>query len=994
MAALTILGAFAYTTIPASIFPTMSFARVDVVIDAGDLPPERVRIAISQPLERAFGGLPSVTRTLATSTQGSAELIVEFDPATDVRYDLQSVDQAIAAMSGLLPRGVSTSATVINPNSEPVLSYAFSSPVLSQTVVRELIAQNLVPAFSGVPGLARTLAVGGPEREYNVDLDAAALAAHGLSAGDVGRAIADANAVTAPGIATAFAQRNVLVVDSRILDARSLGAVVVPDSRRVPTRLDALGRVSLGVAPASTAMSFDASHAVGLNFYALPGADSVKMADAVEARMRDLAPRLPGGMRATKYWDQTQLIRDSQSSLRDAIGLGALLAVGVILLFLRNLRLTLIAAIVIPLAMAITIFAIGRMGQTLNLMSVGGLAVAVGLIIDDAIVVIENIARNLHAHPTDSKRLVVVRSMRELIAPMSASTLTTVVVFVPLVLLSGVSGFFFRALAATLGTALVVSLGLAIFVTPILAEKMMQPVGAVHDDVGFVARLLARYEPLLRWALAHRRTVYIASAGVLVVTALLLTRLPSDFLPKLDEGQFEIRYQMPVGTALEASDAAATQLERVALADPAVVSVGRFTGIDTNGFSPTPVRNGTIRIALRPRSKRDSFDAITNRMRDAMQRSVPAVHLDFHQILEDIIDDISGAPAPLEITVRGADERLLEASATSIADRIAKVAGVTDVFSGVIHDDPALRVAPNAARLAALGLSANDVSDAISASTQGTVATSLAGSTTLVPVRVRVAGGGGSPGSGLLATSAGVLQLDSLATTARDVLTSDVTDENGQRVVIVTANYSGATLSAVVADVGNALARTPLPPGYTWSMGGAYRAQQQSFREFASVVAIAIALVFFVMLATFGSFRLPLVVLTAIPLALIGVAIGLFATGTPFNVSSFMGLLLLVGLIVKNGILLIDVANRKRAEGASVHEALVTAGRLRLRPIVMTTCAAIGGLLPLAFGLGSGSEMERPLAIAVIGGLSTATVFTLIAIPVLYAGFTAKDRPA
>jgi multidrug efflux pump subunit AcrB len=377
-------------------------------------------------------------------------------------------------------------------------------------------------------------------------------------------------------------------------------------------------------------------------------------------------------------------------------------------------------------------------------------------------------------------------------------------------------------------------------------------------------------------------------------------------------------------------------------------------------------------------------------MRGAMQANVPAVQLDFHQILEDMINDISGAPAPIEITVRGNDERYLEASAATVANRIGKLPGIADVFSGVVRDDPAVRIAPNAARLAALGLSASDVSDAIAAATQGTVPTSIAGATTLVPVRVRVDHLSSSP-AGMLATTAGVLPLASLATTTRDVLTSDVTDENGRRVVIVTANYGGATLSAVVAEVREALAGV-LPPGYTWSIGGAYRAQQQSFREFAAVVAIAIALVFFVMLATFGSYRLPLVVLTAIPLALIGVAAALFITRTPFNVSSFMGLLLLVGLIVKNGILLIDVANRARAAGASIDDALVTAGRLRLRPIVMTTFAAIGGLLPLAFGLGSGSEMERPLAIAVIGGLSTATVFTLIAIPVLYAGFTAKDR--
>jgi len=990
VAAITALGVWSYTTIPASIFPTMSFARVDVVADAGDLPPDRIRIAVALPLERTFTGLPSVTRVRSTSAQGNAEVIVEFDPHTDVNADLQRVYAGIASVRAQLPPDTNVEATIINPNSEPVISYAFTSPQLSQTLVHELLQNNLVPQFYGIAGLARMLVVGGEQREFLIDLDPSALAARGLSAADVSRALADANAVVSPGVVDAYAQRHVLVVDSRISDAQALGAVSVPLASHDAVPLRSLGTVRLATAPATLAMSYDAGRATALNFYALPGADAVKMADAIESRMNALAPHLPGAIAAHRYWDQTTLVRDSQASLRDAIGLGALLAILVILLFLRNVRMTLIAAIVIPIAIALVIFAIGQFGQTLNLMSVGGLAVAVGLIIDDAIVVIENIARHLHSERGKDRRLLIAHAMGELIAPMTASTITTVVVFLPLALLTGVAGFFFRALAITLATALLISLLLAIFVTPIIAEKLVRV--SDETEVGFVARVLAGYEPVLRWALAHRSAVYIASSVVLIVTALLLLRLPSDFLPALDEGQFEIKYLMPVGATIAASDAAATAMERVALADPAVASVGRFTGIDTNGFSPTPPRLGTIRITLKPRSQRDAYEVVSDRLRDAMQATVPAAALDFHQILEDMINDVSGAPAPIEVTIRGNDQAKLIELADSTADRFEKLDGVSDVFSGVTYDDPTVRIAPNGTRLAALGLTGADLSDALASATLGSVATTVASETQLVPVRVRTATGAMPLAARLLPAAGAAFPLDGLARPTDAGASSDITEENGARIMMMSANFGGKSLSSVIAEVRGVLAKSAFPPGYSWSIGGQFEAQQASFREFATVIAIAIALVFFVMVATFRSYRLPLVILTAIPLALIGVALALFITQTPFNVSSFMGLLLLVGLIVKNGILLIDVANRTRAAGASVEEALVTAGRLRLRPIVMTTCAAIGGLLPLALGLGSGAEMEKPLAIAVIGGLCTATAFTLVAIPVLYAGF-AERRP-
>jgi CzcA family heavy metal efflux pump len=994
VAVLTVLGAYVYTTIPASIFPTMSFSRIDVVAEIGNLPPDQVRVAVALPLERAFQGLPSVTRVLTTSSQGNAEFVVEFDPKTAVQTDLTYVEQAISQTRGSLPPATNVEANIINPNSEPIVSYALSSNAMSQTLLHEFAQYSMAPRFYGIPGLARVIVAGGPQREFHVDLNPAALAQYGLTASDVSRALAQAADVTAVGLQNAHYVRNVVVVDAGITTTEQLARVMVPIANHGAVPVDALGNVSLGVAPMTDEVSFDAHHAVIVSFYALPGADAVKMAGEIAARASTLSRSLPAGVTFRKFWDQTRLVKESQASLRDAILIGAVLAILVIFVFLRNVRMTLVAAIVIPIAMAIAVFVIGEAGQTLNLMSVGGLAIAVGLIIDDAIVVVENIARNHHEHPERPLRQLVADSMAQIGAAMAASTATTVVVFIPLALLSGVSGFFFRALALTLASALIVSLGLALFLTPVLAKWLLRPRDQDEEERGLIPAALHRYEPWLRWALAHRPAIYAGSAGVLALTVLLLARMPSDFLPKLDEGQFEIGYQLPPGTSLAASDEAAHRMEQLILRDPAVAAVGRWTGLDTNGYSPTPQNYGTLRVELKPANERPGYPVVSDRLRNELSAAIPAARFDFHQILEDVINDVSGAPAPLEISLEGPDQGTLVKYANRIAGEISSVPGVTDVFSGVVYTDPTVRVRPDERALAHLGWEQGSLADALSAQAQGTVSTDLPGTYNLVPVRVAVANEPFAADAPSVQTPSGTVSLGSLARVAPAQLATTVYEENGARLVRITATISGANLSSVVSGVQQKLAETALPPGYETSIGGEYREQQQSFREFLAVIAIAVVLVFTVMLATFRSYRLPLVILTAIPLALIGVALGLFITGTPFNVSSFMGLLLLVGIVVKNGILLIDVANKRRAAGDGIEEALVIAGRTRLRPIVMTTFAAIGGLLPLALGIGSGAAMERPLAIAVIGGLSTATAFTLIVIPVLYAGFSGKAEAA
>ncbi|MGH7756689.1 MAG: efflux RND transporter permease subunit, partial [Vulcanimicrobiaceae bacterium] len=572
------------------------------------------------------------------------------------------------------------------------LSYALTSKVLSPALLRQLAELSIVPKMYGVTGMGRLTVAGGPATEFHVTLDPAALAAHGIGAADVAKAIADANNVQAVGVSQRFYQRYAIVLDSSLRDIQSLSHVMVPGRNNAAVPLSALGTVAPGVGPLTAQVSINAKHAVMLNAYALPGADTVRMAREFRARLATIVPHLPRDVKVTNFWDQTTLIVDSQKALRDAILLGALLAVLVIYLFLRNLRLTLVAAVEIPVAMAIAVFALGITGQTLNLMSVGGLAVAVGLIIDDAIVVIENIARNMREHPKIPIAETIKNSMSQLTSAMIASTTSTVVVFAPLALLTGVTGFFFRALAFTLSASLIVSLALALLVAPTIARVLLGK-GVATEKTNFVDKLLDHYEPILRWTLRRRIVVYVGGAAMLVVTVLILSRLPSNFLPKMDEGQFEVAYTMPTGTSLAASDAAATTMENIVRHDPAVAEVGRLTGIDSNGFSPLPKNDGLLRVKLLPRPQRDGYPVVSARLLKQLEEAIPSGQFDFHQILEDLINGLSGTKSPIEISIRGNDQTTLIKLATEVQTAIAKIHGVVSSKNGVIYNDPSVRIA-------------------------------------------------------------------------------------------------------------------------------------------------------------------------------------------------------------------------------------------------------------------------------------------------------------
>jgi multidrug efflux pump subunit AcrB len=953
------LGAYAFTRAPQSIFPAIELARVEVFADAGDLDAEQIRTSVAHPLETALAALPGVRAIRSFADTGKLELELDFPPGGDVREDLRAVRAVLADASAGLPVTQLTS-MIEGANMEPVLTLAVRSKSASQATLRDALEAAILPVFTGTPGLGRLAIFGGPRHAFEIDLEASKLAAAGASAPGVAAAVRAATEPHAAGSIVRGRERFDVVIPAPH-DATTLGdVIVVPSSGRDGRPLRALGHVALADEPTGQQASFDASPAVLLNAYPVANGDAVALRRAIEDRLPALGGLLPADVTIDTAWDQTRPILAAQASLRDEMLAGGAIALAVILFFLRDRTLTLIAAIVVPATLALTALVLATAGLSLNVMTLGGLAIAIGLAIDEAIVVLEAIARELATQPGNDRRRAIEAALRRVARPLISATAANVVVFLPLAFLSGVPGFFFRALSITLGVALLLSTALSLAVAPLFADVLRAGTKSLP-----ALGLEALYVRFLGYALRYKVLSLAGAAGLVVLTVVLLVRVPSDFLPAVDEGQFEIKYALPPGMSLADADAAMRDVERAVLSDPDVAHEARLSGVDTNGLVATPPDAGTIRVELRPRAA--TFDTLAARLRKSVRAVNPDLYVELHQLLEDQINDLSGNPEPIVLTLRGPDQATLEKLADRFAEQVDDVRGLTDTFDGIIYQARVVAALPPAG-------SADDAA-AFSSSLRARVGGLFAGDVDTpggrVPAVVRL-GGDGPPARH--------------ARLSPPLLTSEIQEENGVRLLRVTADLEGASLSTVVERI---RARTRylvahLPPGYSADLGGSVAAQSSAFREFALVLGAAVVLVFGVLVLTFDSFRLPLVVMTAVPLAPLGVGVALVLTRTTLNVASIMGVLLLSGFVVRNGILLVDGANRRRALGASARDCMAEAALERLRPILMTTIATLGALAPLALGFGAGSELERPLAVAVIGGLVSATAFTLLLVPLLY----------
>jgi multidrug efflux pump subunit AcrB len=1030
VALLCVAGLYSATQLPSSIYPEVEFPRIVIVAEGAQLEPRNMITGVVRPLENAVSELQGVqiARVTSRAVRGSAEISIQFAPDTDMQLALQLAQAKVSEVQPELPAGLTVAVERLTPSVFPIISYNVTGA--PPAALRDLATYTIRPRLARLPGVAQARVEGGDVREIEIIVAPERLAANHLTIAQIEDAVAQTSTVAAVGrVSRDYQQYNVLATGEALSLADVRRVVVSTPSAtdnkpedngadRVPVRVGDVADVRYGAEDRTSIFTGDGVPAVLISITRQIGGNTVEIADEVDAALAELRPQLPRGVQVERVYNQAALVSSSIANVRDAILVGGLLAVVVLLAFLGHVRITLIAATTIPLTVVITFFFMRLFGQTFNLMSLGGIAVAIGLVIDDAVVVVENIERHLRRRRVEHRRDAIYGSVGELVAAVVGSTITTVVVFLPLVLLEGVTGQFFAALSVALTVAVLVSLVLALTLIPLLADKFLREGDAAaplltgrddsrvepEDEAGALVEVDSRqrlahwiqralggversYTAALAWVFAHRRAALGATLIAVLLGGLIYTRIETGFLPGMDEGGFVLDYRLQPGTSLAETNKVVAQIETILRRTPEVAAFSRRTGSQL-GFFATEPNEGDILVRLKDDRSRNS-DEVIDDLRGQIEEKYPQANAEFVKLLEDVINDLAGEARPVEIKLFGNDLQVLQRAATELGERVEQIPGIVELYNGVSAGSPELVARIDPVRAGRAGLTVQAISAQLNGALLGRRVTQIREGDLLVGVRVRLPDETrfdfAKISSVPITTPGGSTQpLVAFAEIKREAGQSELVRQDQRQMIALTAGLSGRGLGSVTRDVRALLARTNLPPGVTYELGGQYASQQTAFRGLLMVFALALALVFIVLVVQFRSYTKPLIILCAAPVSLVGALAALWLTATPLNISSFMGLIMLIGLVVKNGIILLDYTDKLRAERAGLlAAALMEAGRVRLRPILMTTLCTIFGLLPLALGWGAGAAMQRPLAIAVIGGLTLSTFITLLVVPTL-----------
>ena len=989
IALLAIAGALTAFRLPISLFPNVSFPRAVVSLDAGDRPAEQMATLVTLPVEEALRRVPNVRDVESQTSRGSAQISLNFDWGTDMAQATLQAQSAISEILATLPQGTSMQVRRMDPTVFPVLAYSLTSKRQSLSELHDLAQFQMRPLLSSVEGVARVDVTGGAQDEFEVTIDPARLAAYKLSLADVSKAIGASNVLMATGRIEDHYKLYLVVVNTTITRLDELRNVVVSISGANQIRLGDVATVRPGVVPQWMRVTADGEDAVLINIYQQPGANSVAMARTIRAKLASFQAQMPPGVHLANWYDQSELVVASAASVRDAIMIGVVLAALTLFAFLRNWKITAIAVALVPVVMAATILLLDVFGMGFNIMTLGGMAAAVGLVIDDAIVMIEHIVRRMREGGAHAFHGRVMSAALEFTRPLAGSSAATLIIFVPLAFLSGVTGAFFKALSVTMASALFVSFLVTWLAVPILCDRWLKPKDAEeHSESRFAVWMNQRYASLIERVTARPILVLIGLIPLIVVAALAFARVGSGFMPTMDEGGFVLDYHTEPGTSITETDRLMRQVEAIIRANPNVATYSRRTGAGLGGDLNEPNR-GDFFVRLKA-GNREPIDVVMEEVRSKVETQVPGVSIELAQLMEDLIGDLTAVPQPVQIKIYSDDQNVLDGTAEKVAARIGKIQGIVDVDNGInpAGDALELQIRPEAA--AAEGMDPQSIAQAVSDMLQGSVATDFQSGPKTVGVRVRVAGA-----MTLTDTELGQLQirapdghLFALNRVANRVTVTgqpEISRDNLKRMVAVTARIVGRDLGSTIADVQRALGNDNLlPPGVYYELGGLYQQQQIAFKGLLTVFGAAVALVFGLLLFLYERFRVALAVMAMPLLAAGAVFVGLWVTSIELNISAMMGMTMIIGIVTEVAIFYVsELHGLVRDDGVPFEKALIAAGRNRLRPIAMTTIAAILALLPLAFALGQGSAMQQPLAIAIISGLIVQLPLVLLLLPVL-----------
>jgi CzcA family heavy metal efflux pump len=991
--ALCLAGVLSALRMPSSVFPQTNFPRVVILVDNGIMPADEMMATVTRPIEEAMKDIPGAVTVRSATKRGSAQINIFFNWRVDMSQSELYVLGRLSQIRGDLPATAGTEVERVTFSAFPIIGISLTSSNRDIMDLWETANYQLKPLFLQIPGVARVELTGGHTPEYHVVVDPLKLQAAGLGLQDVSDALAKNNLVAPAGMIEENYHLYLTTVDGRAHSPEDIGNVVIAVRAGHPICIRDVARVERGPAPAFTVVTAQGRNAVLLNVQSQPDGSTMDIAKELQAKLQQLRQELPPDMHLGFFYDQSQFVRDSVGSVWDAIIFGLILSVLILYFFLKNWGSVWTAIVTIPITVLITFIAMKLANMSFNMMTLGGIAASIGLIIDNAIIVVEAMCVKIAA---GRPRLAGIQeAIGEILIPLIGSTLTPVVVFIPLAFLTGVAGVFFRALALTMVVSLLASLVLALTLTPSLAawfirdrEKMEHGHAPKSLEGGFLlTRVIRIYESSLRLALRHCWLTMLACGLVFAASVGIYRQLNSDFLPDFDEGGFVIDYWSPPGTSLTETSRILNEAEDILRANPDVEGYSRRLGAEMGMFITEPYR-GDFAVKLKAGREHTTEEVIAE-LRHKFAERFPMVRWEFPGILTDVIGDLQLTPDPIEIKLFSPDLKWLQQTAPRVKEQIGKISGVVDTFDGLTETGPSINLRVRPAEAERFGLTAQDIAEAANTALLGQVASSMLEGDRVVNIRVldepsSVNGVAALRELPIRTATGAVVRLNQVADVSVEPSQVELVRDDLRQDIIVSARLEGRDLGSAMRDIQDKIGQDKwLPPG-TVEYGGLYQQQQESFRNLMVVLLAAILLVFTVLLIEFRSFNEPVAIVFGSVLALFGTVAALWLTGITLNIVSILGAIIGIGIVAKNGILMLDFVQQLEAGGAELVDALVRSGHRRLRPVLMTSMAAALGMLPLAYGIGAGADMLRPLAIAVIGALCISVLLSLVATPVAY----------
>jgi CzcA family heavy metal efflux pump len=973
-------GMFAYSRLQTSLFPDVTFPKIKVIADAGLQPVDKMMVTVTKPLENAIKQVPDLQYVRSSTSRGSCEISAYMDWNANIDLSQQRIESKINEIKSNLPPETQITVEKMNPSILPVMGYTLESHDKSPIQLKQIANYTIKPFLSRVSGVSEVRVIGGKTKEFWLTLDAQKMSTLAITPEQLSTSLGQTGFVKSNGYLSDYRFLYLTVTDATVKNREDIENIVVRNTGRRVILLKDIAAVDVKEAVEYTRINANGRDAVLIAVIKQPNANLVAVSKAMEEKVAELKTVLPKGVTIQPYYIQADFVNDSVKSVTDSLWIGLALAILVAIVFLRSLKASLTILITIPVTLCLTLIVLYAIGYTFNIMTLGAIAAAIGLIIDDAIVVVEQIHRTHEEHPEEPTKTLLQKAIHYLFPAMLGSSISTIVIFLPFVLMSGVAGAYFKVLTNTM----IITLICSFFVTWIGLPVIYLLLTSKKGERKKIKPHTARNQRWVSFFIRRPVMSILFMAGLALSIWLVLPKLETGFLPEMDEGSIVLDYHSPDGTSLEETDRMLREVEKIIVKTPEVQAYSRRTGTEM-GFFITEPNKGDYLIQLKKDRDKSTEDVISD-IRKQIEATQPALRIDFGQVITDMLGDLMTSVQPVEIKVFGDDPVKLRDLSKKVAAIITEVKGTADVADGVIIAGPSVSIEPDFARLAQFGLTPANLQYQIQTSLEGNIVGTLPEKEQLTNIRMVY------PGSRKMSVAdisrvpiflpSGKLKpITDLATVTIKAGDAEIQRENLQSMGVISCRLEGRDLGSVIKDIQSGLAsKIVLPQGYHVEYGGAYAEQQRSFSELLLILVTASLLVFGVILFLYREFKVALMILLVAVLGISGSYLALFLTKTPLNVGSYTGLIMIVGIIGENAIFTF-LQFRDSLATMTVDEAVVYAISTRLRPKLMTALGAIIALLPLALGIGTGAQLHQPLAIAVIGGFVMALPLLLIVLP-------------